>query len=760
VFLRFVGLVAALALALVMAVPADAHANLTRSFPTANSTLSKAPAEIRLWFTEPLEPRYSRITLLNTNGDDVSTAPSLVDPADSHQMALVPGELPDGVYTVSWRTLSSADGHVTQGSFTFGVGMPAPSASAAPGVSESAPAESVIGRWLNLAALSLYMGSLGFRLFVWRPTDPRLSSAAVRRRLRWLTWAGWLLVAAAQVFLLAQQTASAADALTPDAVGLLLLNSTYGGLWLARAALWLLSGLLLARSSVNSRLLWVAFVLGAGLLYLHSLSSHAAAAPDAAAAVAHDGLHLLASCLWLGGLVAFALALVRTDHTAFEVGALVGWFSNYARITVVVIAVTGAYAAWLHVGSWEALVETVYGRALLLKLAMFVPLIVVAGVNLVLTQRALLRGQRVWIGRLRGLIGVEVSLLAGILLAAGTMTALNPARGVVAAKEAVASANALVATATPYFDMQSDNNLMAHLEIVPGQVGENTFSVSLIDEVTGEVVDDASLIRLRFDNREQNVGQSELRPQAQENSIYSATGSNLSLPGEWRIRMTVQRPGEFDSVIDFEAEISAAPAPPVVELDLSIPALERGSAALLLGVTLLVVGGFVISKSRLRGARTVLVAGVELVAVVSLVTGAHLLIASGGAISVFDAWTRPAPAGETSAIYLTIENQTADSVRLLEATTSAAERVELHQTVVEDNVARMEQESSLTVEPGATAHVEPLGMHLMLFNLNADLEEGMTFPLSLTFSSGETLTVNVQVRMNAPTSPLNPLSTS
>jgi copper(I)-binding protein len=72
----------------------------------------------------------------------------------------------------------------------------------------------------------------------------------------------------------------------------------------------------------------------------------------------------------------------------------------------------------------------------------------------------------------------------------------------------------------------------------------------------------------------------------------------------------------------------------------------------------------------------------------------------------------------------------------------------------------MEQESSLTVEPGATAHVEPLGMHLMLFNLNADLEEGMTFPLSLTFSSGETLTVNVQVRMNAPTSPLNPLSTS
>lgn len=747
---RLTGLVLAGLWVLFLAVPAYAHANLSRSSPSANATLSEAPDEIRLWFTEPLEPDYSRITLLNSNGEAAATEASHVDPADAHQMVLAPGDLADGVYTVSWRSLSTADGHVTQGSFTFGVGMPAPSSNAVPAVSESAPADSVLARWLNLTALSLYVGCLGFRLFVWRPAQQQMPVEHVRRRLQVLTWGGWLLVGAAQVLLLAQQTATAADTITIEALAGLLINSTYGGLWLARAALWLLSGFILARSAFNPRLLWLAFALSLGILFLHSLSSHAAAAPDALTAVANDALHLLASSSWLGGLVAFALVLARTDHTAFEVGTLVGWFSNYARIVVAALALTGVYAAWLHVGSFEALVSTVYGRALLVKLVLFLPLIAIAVTNLLLTRGALLRGQRTWIGRLRGLIGAEVSLLVGIMLAVGLMTALNPARGVEAARAAAQAASAAAVSANPYFDMRSNNNLMAHLEIVPGVVGENTFTISLIDETTGAVVDDASLIRLRFDNREHDIGQSELRPQPQGNSTYSATGSNLSLPGDWRIRMTVQRPGEFDSVIDFEANIPAAPAPPAVELNLSIPGLERGSAALLVGITLLVVGGFVFAQLRFRRIGAMLVVVVELVAIVSLATGAQLLIASGGDVVVPSAWARPTAAGQTGAVYLTIENQTADPVRLESATADVAEQVELHRTVVEDGVARMEEVSALSIAPGETVRVEPLGLHLMLTNLHRDLEEGMTFPLSLTFSSGETIQVDVQVRMNAP----------
>lgn len=748
-WVRFAGLVFALAGALLLAAPASAHANLARSSPGANETLTESPTEIRLWFTEPLEPDYSRITLLDMNGDTISPAPSSVDPEDAHQMTLAVDDLPDGVYTVSWRSLSTTDGHLAQGSYAFGVGMPAPAREAAPPVSEDAPPGLIAGRWLNLAAMSLFVGSLGFRLLVWRPAQVTTRALDADRRLQVLTWAGWYLLGAAQVLLLLLQTAVAAGDVTVDSTSQMLANSSYGALWLARAGLWLVSGVLLVWSRASARMLWAALVVSVTLVFLHSLSSHAAAAPDALVAAASDGLHLLATCLWVGGLVAFALALIRTRLTALEVGELVGWFSNYARLALAALVVTGIYAAWLHVGSVEALLATVYGRSLLVKLVLLLPLLAIAAVNLLLTHRALMKRYPAWIGRLRGLIGAEVALLVGILAAAGLMTALNPARGVMAANAAVAAANEAMAAATPYFDMRSANHLMAHLEIVPGMVGENTFTVSLIDETTGAVIDDASLIRLRFDHRNGDVGQSELRPEAQGNSLYRASGSNLSLPGDWRIRMTVARPGEFDSVIDFDASIPAAPPPPQIDIDLPIPAVQRGTTALLAGLALLALGGYAVVQPRARRVGVVLVGVIGLVAIISLVTGAQLLIASGGSVTAADAWARPAPAGETGAVYVTIDNPTADSVRLVEAATSAAERVELHQTVVEDGIARMERIAVLDIPPGETARIEPLGLHLMLVNLQADLVAGASFPLTLTFSSGETLTLDARVRMNA-----------
>src|SRR3954462_8656488 len=103
--------------------PIWAHANLLRSDPTPSATLDSAPQTISLWFTEALEPNFSAITLLDGKGNPVSTPPSAVDPVDAKHMTLTPGALPDGVYTVSWRSISAADGHATSGSFAFAVGQ-------------------------------------------------------------------------------------------------------------------------------------------------------------------------------------------------------------------------------------------------------------------------------------------------------------------------------------------------------------------------------------------------------------------------------------------------------------------------------------------------------------------------------------------------------------------------------------------------------------------------------------------------------------
>src|SRR4029450_11879823 len=85
-----------------------------------------------------------------------------------------------------------------------------------------------------------------------------------------------------------------------------------------------------------------------------------------------DWFHLLMTALWVGGLVqVFAMIgplRKEVSPAASSLGVFVGPFSNYARVAVVGLLLTGFYAAWLQVGTIEALLTTLYGQALLVKL--------------------------------------------------------------------------------------------------------------------------------------------------------------------------------------------------------------------------------------------------------------------------------------------------------------------------------------------------------------------------------------------------------
>ncbi len=97
-----------------------AHAQLDKAVPAVGGTVA-SPPEIRLKFTEGVEPRFSGIALSSEGGAAVPLGAPSVDPADdSVLIAKVPKTLPPGVYTVTWHAVS-VDTHKTQGSFTFTV---------------------------------------------------------------------------------------------------------------------------------------------------------------------------------------------------------------------------------------------------------------------------------------------------------------------------------------------------------------------------------------------------------------------------------------------------------------------------------------------------------------------------------------------------------------------------------------------------------------------------------------------------------------
>jgi len=595
---RWIALIVVAALC-ASAMVASAHASRVRSTPGTNSSLPQAPAEIRIWFDEPLEPNYSRIELRTANGERLALADSRVDEDDPRQLFVPLPELADGLYTVSWRVISAADGHPTQGSFVFGVGTAVGDSASPLTIDETVDVGGSIVRWLNLLSLSLMMGSIGFLLFVWQPISQSVQSP-IDRLLERLIRSGWWSAGIVGILMLLLQASIAFDtslpgALTDTRLPDFVASSAYGRLWLLRLELWI-AGLVFVSQPRQRRLLPAALACGMGILLAQSLFSHASATADAAAAVAGDWLHLLATSLWIGGLIAFVVVMTQMQrHYTMLAAWVAGYFSNYARVALAALIITGSYAAWLQVGSLDALVNTVYGYALVLKLLLFAPLLLIAALNLVMTQRRLAAGQVVWVGRLRGLVSVEVVLTVGILAAAGVMTSGTPARNVQAQRELLAAAEALAPENADYFGMEIVNNEMIHLEIVPGYAGENTFYVTPFDQ-HGDPIDDATLVRLHFDNLDQSLGQTELRPTYDPEALaYTVTSNNLSTAGRWRIRMTVQRPGQADTVTDFEATI--APAPAQIE-NASTPWIGRVIAASLTGFALLGVGGFFVVQTR------------------------------------------------------------------------------------------------------------------------------------------------------------------
>jgi copper(I)-binding protein len=115
-----------------------------------------------------------------------------------------------------------------------------------------------------------------------------------------------------------------------------------------------------------------------------------------------------------------------------------------------------------------------------------------------------------------------------------------------------------------------------------------------------------------------------------------------------------------------------------------------------------------------------------------------------GVLRVEEAWGRPGVAGENSGAYFRIVNPGGEDT-LLSVVGDVAAAVEIHQTVMEGDIVRMEMQDSVVV-PAGGLEFEPGDLHVMLIGLRQDLEPGDSFPLTLNFEQAGPVVVNVEVR--------------
>ena len=132
-----------------------------------------------------------------------------------------------------------------------------------------------------------------------------------------------------------------------------------------------------------------------------------------------------------------------------------------------------------------------------------------------------------------------------------------------------------------------------------------------------------------------------------------------------------------------------------------------------------------------------------------VLSGLALLLSSAAVhaadMEIVQPWARVTPGAHTGAVYFTLHNRGAQSDRLMSGTTPMAPRAELHSSIEENGVMRMEKIDAVEVNAGGSVPFQPSGMHVMLFGLDPSAAPGKTMPVTLHFEHAGDIQVNVPI---------------
>jgi copper transport protein len=399
--------------ALLAPAAAWAHATLKWASPGFEQELTAPPAAIKLHFDQYVS--FPGVKLFDSNG---KSYPLKATSDGLNVKAPIRAKLPRGAYTVRWHVLS-ADGHVVSGVWTFGVRVKAPPPTEAFGAGGPTRTEHMV-RWLYFLAFAVLIGSLGFRLVLAGRTLP----AAVERRLFALSIGGAIAVVEIGILAFCLRCEDVLQLpfaeyvygdLTPIAndtrFGKAFVVMTLGYALVAAIVYlaWLLDR---PRLNITALVLSIAFLSGL------SLSGHDAVdAGSSKATELADWVHISAASLWLGGLLALAVAVwpvapeLRRDA-----------FFRFSRVAVVLVGLVlaaGTYLSLVRVPHLNDLWTQRYGVVLLVKVSLVALAVAWGAVHHFVVRPRLGTPPARTVGRSlvgESMVGVAVLLVAAILV--------------------------------------------------------------------------------------------------------------------------------------------------------------------------------------------------------------------------------------------------------------------------------------------------------------------------------------------------------
>ena len=555
------------------------HAFVTNSNPSPSQSISISPKQIDVYFSEPVDLRYSDLKVLDSSGKEVDLGKVSYKGSNELSLQVSVPELKDGAYTVSTSVLSQIDGHVTENAFVFAIGH----AVFPTNVTITAPSSTLylpeaIARFPALLAQVMIVGAAFANLWISRPLS-NISAltgpiAQIRKKVN-KNLAIYYLIAS--IILISSNFAILYfQAISINAGIIDVLGTKFGTVLVKRSVIsFIIFGISLCEyrefrknechmfSKLES---FGLLIIGIALLATTSMIGHGASSQQIAPIIM-DFVHNLTASIWIGGTFYLAFIFIPKLSKSkmdwrYKLSTLSVMIPRYSSLIVTllgVLIVTGPFLLYVLEDNLSLVVGSLYGTFLMIKLFLAGLMVILGGYSTVLIYNRVINLLKVspivsskpgnstppeesqierkatyTVANFRNALVIESIIGIALLVSVGLLVNTG-----IPASEEVQNQSQLGTSESNLIQHYEstrfvDNNTQVVMTINPFEVGSNNFKISFLDMNDKPI--DVQSAAIKYRQIEKSIGPITVDLEKQSTGIFT-TNASFGIPGIWEMEV-------------------------------------------------------------------------------------------------------------------------------------------------------------------------------------------------------------------------------